>query len=79
MRQRESEMVGGRGQARVDEVVNAVAHGGVQNRRVPPDDLVVLGVTSGNQHQGRHSGEVEAHVVSIAAFGRFSSVTTLDH
>ncbi|GGV09553.1 hypothetical protein GCM10010260_54920 [Streptomyces filipinensis] len=42
---------------------DAVADGGVQDRRVPADDLVVLGVTGGDQHQSRHIGKVEARGV----------------
>ncbi|GAA3084273.1 hypothetical protein GCM10020000_83230 [Streptomyces olivoverticillatus] len=44
-------------------MVDAIPDGGVQDRRVPPDDLVVLGIAGGDQHQGRHTGEIEAHVV----------------
>ncbi len=58
--QSETEVIAGGGQARVDDVADAVADGGVQDRRVPGDDLVVLGVAGGDEHQGRHAGEVEA-------------------
>jgi hypothetical protein len=63
MRQRESEMVAGTGQARVDDMPDAVPRNGVQDGRMPPDDLVVLGSAGRDQHQGRYAGKVDARVV----------------
>jgi hypothetical protein len=48
----ETEMVAGTGQARVDDVPDAIPGGSLQDGRLPGDDLVVLGITGGDQHQG---------------------------
>ncbi|MDO0911326.1 hypothetical protein QQM39_10825 [Streptomyces sp. DT2A-34] len=44
-------------------LADAVTDRGVQDRRVPPHDLVVLGMGGGDQYQGRQTCEVEARVV----------------
>ncbi|WP_435852480.1 hypothetical protein [Streptomyces sparsogenes] len=48
MSQSETEMIAGSGEACADDVADAVADGGVQDRRMPcDDDLVVLGIAGG--------------------------------
>ncbi len=63
VRQGETEVVAGTGEARVDDMADPVPRRGFQDGRVPPDHPVVLGEPGGDQYQGRYTGQVHAHAV----------------